>query len=133
MTERPGDPGVHAGTAPGGSVGVPRPDPEDVAAIRLREGLAAADPRARAEAVARTAAQPGVASILEGALEDLEPVVRLAAVRALARVEGGRSSAALMRACASDPSADVRLEAVAAIGRLLERRLHVAEGEPTPH
>jgi HEAT repeat protein len=132
MTERPGDPGVHAGMAPGGSVGAPRPDPEEVAAMRLREALAATDPRVRAEAVARTTPQPGVASVLEGALEDPEPVVRLAAVRALARVEGDRSSAALIRAAAADPSPDVRLEAVAAIGRLLERRLHAAEGEPAP-
>jgi HEAT repeat protein len=101
--------------------------------MRLREALAATDPRVRAEAIARTTPQPAVASVLEGALEDPEPLVRLAAVRALARVEGGRSSAALIRAAAEDPSPDVRLEAVAAIGRLLERRLHVAEGEPTSH
>jgi HEAT repeat protein len=131
MTERPGDPGVHAGTSPGGSVGTPRPDPEELAAIRLREGLSASDPRARADAVARVTPQPGIAAVLEGALEDPEPLVRLAAVRALARVGGARSAEALIRASGSDPSPDVRLEAVAAIGRLVERRLRVPEEEPT--
>jgi len=131
MTERPGPPGVPAGSSPGGSVGPPRVDPEDVAAVRLREALAARDPRVRAESIARTPPGPGIVAAVEGAMDDPEPMVRIAAAQALARIGSARSAPRLIRASSSDPSADVRLEAVAAIGRLLQARLRASEGSPT--
>jgi len=131
MTERPGPPGVPAGSSPGASMRPPRTDPEDVAAVRLREALAAPDPRVRAEAIARTSPGPGVAAAMEIAMDDPEPIVRIAAARALARIGSGRSAPRLIRASSADPTPEVRLEAVAAIGRLLEQRLRTAEGSPT--
>jgi hypothetical protein len=132
MTERPGPPGVPAGSSPGGSVGGTRTDPDDREAVRLREGLAARDPRVRAEWIARASPGPGVVGALEGAMDDPYPGVRIAAARALARIGSARSAPRLIRASSSDPSPDVRLEAVAAIGRLLEGRLRSAEGSPGP-
>jgi HEAT repeat protein len=64
------------------------------------------------------------------ALDDPEPIVRTAAVRALSRLGGARSAPALIRVSASDPAPDVRLEAVAAVGRLLEARHRIVEDEP---
>jgi HEAT repeat protein len=132
MTERPGDPGVPAGASAGGSVGPPSPTAEQLAAVRLREALASGSARTRAESIARTGPGPGVEALLVSSLEDPEPIVRTAAVRALARLSGIRSASALIRVSSSDPSPEVRLEAVAAIGRLLEGRLRVTDAESTP-
>ena len=130
MTERPGPPGMPPGSSPGGSVGPPRTEPDDAASIRLREGLAARDPRVRAESIARASPGQGIGAALEAAMDDPEPMVRVAAARALARIGSARSAPRLIRASSSDPAPDVRLEAVAAIGRLLEGRLRAPQGTP---
>jgi HEAT repeat protein len=97
--------------------------------IQLREALTSPDPRVRAETIARTGRVAGVEPLLIGALQDAEPAVRRAAVRALARRQGPATARALIRTASADPASPVRLEAVAAIGRLLQRRLRL-EGSP---
>ena len=118
------------------SGGQASPPPElapDLAMIRLRAALTSTDPRVRAESIARAGRAPGVESLLIGALEDAHPLVRQAAVRALARRQGPASARALMRSASSDPASPVRLEAVAAIGRLLQTRLRPGPpGRPPP-
>ena len=52
-------------------------------------------------------------------LMDEEPLVRLAAVRALTRAPGPHVTREIMRVAATDPSPAVRAEAVAALGRAL--------------
>ncbi len=85
-------------------------------------GLASPDPRRRAAAVARAAANPSGERWVVGALDDPDPSVRLEAVRTLARLARPRGIRALSRVAAGDVSRVVRREAVAGIGRILTAR-----------
>lgn len=65
------------------------------------------------------------------ALDDGEPSVRAAAIRAVVSLRGGRAGRELVEAASSDPSPAVRREAVAALGRVLSReRRAAATGGP---
>jgi HEAT repeat protein len=88
----------------------------------VEEALASTDPHARAQALLRARREAGLERILVQALEDDEPRVRRAAVRALAALRGPRGTHALMQVAAHDLSGLVRAEAIAALGRILEAR-----------
>ena len=89
----------------------------------LRQALASGDPAARADAIARVRPEPGVEEALVEALDDSDPGVRWAAVRALAGFRGAITIRALMRVASGDIAPTVRAEAVAAVGNLLEKRI----------
>jgi HEAT repeat protein len=93
----------------------------------LGRALASADPRTRAAAAVRAGSEPGAEEMLVLVLTDEEPLVRLAAVRALAGVSGPRATRAIIRVAATDPSPEVRAEAVAAVGRALAAAVRRAE------
>jgi HEAT repeat protein len=97
--------------------------------LRLAElgrALASADPRTRAAAAARAGSEPGAEGMLLLVLTDEEPLVRLAAVRALAGVSGPQATRSIIRMATTDPSPEVRAEAVAAVGRALKVALRRA-------
>jgi len=70
---------------------------------------------------------PGLEPVLVEALDDPEPAVRMAAVRALAALARARGTRALMRVSLADPSPDVRVDAVGAVGRILAGQVGVEE------
>jgi HEAT repeat protein len=88
----------------------------------LRAALASPDPEVRVRAIPRVRPEPGVQEALIEALLDVSAEVRLAAVRALGRLQGPRATRALIQVSASDLSVSVRAEAVATLGRILEAR-----------
>jgi HEAT repeat protein len=93
-----------------------------LAPAEVEEALGSTDPQARAQALLRARREAGLERILVQALEDDEPRVRRAAVRALAALRGPRGTRALMQVAAHDLSGNVRAEAIAALGRILETR-----------
>jgi HEAT repeat protein len=88
----------------------------------VEEALGSTDPQARAQALLRARREAGLERILVQALEDDEPRVRRAAVKALAALRGPRGTKALMRVAAQDLSSAVRAEAIAALSRILAAR-----------
>jgi HEAT repeat protein len=93
-----------------------------LAPAEVEEALESTDPQARAQALLRARREAGLERILVQALEDDEPRVRRAAVRALAALRGPRGTRALMQVAGHDLSGTVRAEAIAALGRILETR-----------
>lgn len=93
-----------------------------LAPAEVEAALGSTDPQARAQALLRARREAGLERILVQALEDDEPRVRRAAVRALAALRGPRGTRALMQVAAQDLSGTVRAEAISALGRILETR-----------
>ncbi|HEX2090394.1 MAG TPA: HEAT repeat domain-containing protein [Actinomycetota bacterium] len=93
-----------------------------LAPAEVEEAMGSTDPQARAQALLRARREAGLERVLVQALEDDEPRVRRAAVRALAALRGLRGTRALMQVAAHDLSGTVRAEAIAALGRILETR-----------
>jgi hypothetical protein len=81
--------------------------------------LAEHDPRVRCEIVALSGRieSPQAAGVCEGALDDPDPAVRMAACRAWAERGGERAVTLLASRVDAEQDVDVRLEAVAALGR----------------
>ncbi|HEX8100343.1 MAG TPA: HEAT repeat domain-containing protein [Actinomycetota bacterium] len=94
----------------------------ELAPAEVEAALGSTDPQARAQALLRARREAGLERILVQALEDDEPRVRRAAVRALAALRGPRGTRALMHVAAHDLSAVVRAEAISALGRILASR-----------
>ena len=110
---------------------MPRGDDPLVRELRLaelRHALASHDPRARAAGLSNAPLDQDALGMCIAALEDEEPVVRREAVRALARMGGGRASREIMRVASSDLAPVVRTEAIAALGRELARRTAHRQG-----
>ncbi|HYT77946.1 MAG TPA: HEAT repeat domain-containing protein [Actinomycetota bacterium] len=100
-------------------------DHDDAASLglsELRAALASPDPGVRARAILRVRPEPGVQEALIEALRDVSSEVRLAAVRALGRLQTPRATQALIQVSTGELSVSVRAEAVAALGRILEAR-----------
>jgi HEAT repeat protein len=97
-------------------------DDAGVGAAELRSELAAPNPSRRAAALARVGLDPHAEHLVIEALQDPEPEVRLASVRALANRHGQRATEALIEAAAGDLSPAVRAEALAVLARILEAR-----------
>jgi HEAT repeat protein len=97
-------------------------DANGLGLAELRSTLASPDSGTRVDALLRAPPEPGVQQLVIDALWDLEPEVRLAAVRTLVRLGGPRATRALMQAAAGDLSPPVRAEALAGLSRILEAR-----------
>lgn len=100
----------------------PRSRAADPSIADLRHALTSPDPLARADAIHRSEPLPAAEAALLSALDDSDPRVRHAAVRALARLARPEAVRGLIRASGGDPSRGVRREAVVALGRILSAR-----------
>jgi HEAT repeat protein len=98
------------------------PSVDEPGLAELRLALASPDPSVRVQALLRAPPAAGVEPLVIDALQDPEPEVRLASIRALARLRGPGGTRALMKAAAGDLSPAVRAEALAALSRILEGR-----------
>lgn len=103
------------------------PSPPAAVVRAVRRAMQSPDPAGRLAVLRRAggvrlpepAVQAELEDVVADALSDAEPDVRIAAIRALLRMDARAALRALIRASSDDPAPQVRREAVAALARLV--------------